>query len=338
MNPFLASLLGQQSAAPMAGGVFNSEDPNENEILLQGAPPPRLPPQPEQVTLQQQDGPDNFIMGNARPVAMAREAEKDSRLNSERKGMFGVGGTLRDVLGFLGDSYLVSQGKGPAYQARRQQEKWADALQGFSQGGDAERSAIERAMRIDPEATTEFLKQQQMNQSNMGNLELRGQEFGLKIEDAAMTRAGQIMAAAVSKGDPALIEQAKQAIGVLSQQTGIPVERLMAGGDPRLIAGREATANQNLRLPLEERRVATGEGQLAVAMRNAKTREQQLKLARDIFGMRLNDQQFDQLMSWIKLPGEIEESYRDNNKSERPAALGNPQAPATNRFRPATRQ
>ncbi len=61
----------------------------------------------------------------------------------ERKGMFGVKGTLRDILGTLGDAFLVNAGRDPVYSPRRQQEKYADALgEGFN--ADNAMNAVDR--------------------------------------------------------------------------------------------------------------------------------------------------------------------------------------------------
>lgn len=45
-----------------------------------------------------------------------------------RKGMFGIKGTFRDILGTLGDALLMGNNQQAMYAPRRQQEKIADAL------------------------------------------------------------------------------------------------------------------------------------------------------------------------------------------------------------------
>lgn len=333
MNPLLSLLMGQQTGPEMAGGVFNNEDPSMNEIILTGNPNAVAQrPAPVSVDLQQQQVPDNFILGNATPVAMAREAEKDTALNSDRRGVFGTKGTLRDILGTIGDAFLVGGGGERMYYPMRQQEKWADAMAGFSQGGEAERSAIERAMRIDPERTTEFLKQQQMNQVGMGNLNIRGQEFQQKLYEAAMARAGQMMASAVASGDPAAIENAKAAITQLSTDTSIPVQTLMSGGDPRIIAGREATANQNLRLPQQERMVGVAEGNLAARNRMVDIAAKRLGLdERKLQRLRENDD-WDEILDLFELALDNQREQR----LERGSGATSRPAPPSNVTRPQT--
>lgn len=50
----------------------------------------------------------------------------------ERKGMFGLKGTLRDIIGTVGDAFLINEGADPIYSKRRQQERESDALAGFT--------------------------------------------------------------------------------------------------------------------------------------------------------------------------------------------------------------
>lgn len=58
-----------------------------------------------------------------------------------REGKFGVKGTLRDVLGIVGDAFLVQSGNKAVYQPRREQEQMSDAMYGFT---DNPLQAIER--------------------------------------------------------------------------------------------------------------------------------------------------------------------------------------------------
>lgn len=319
----------REGSLPLANApTFQPEGPLPMvNSMLPSVASPEFNQEESMPRLQQGRFRDDFITGNAKAVSLNRQAEEDTALNSDRKGMFGVKGTLRDILGLVGDAFLVQSGNNAIYLPRRQEEKWSDAMAGFSDGPEAERIAIERAMRIDPGRTQEFLKQSQLNRVNQGNLALRGDELTQKVGNEAMKRSGQIMAAAVATGDPTQIEQAKQAIQQLSTITGIPVEQLMAGSSPELIAGREATASQNLNRPLDVRKVEAAEdrvdiarGQLGVAMRNAASREAQIKIAREALGLRASAQEVDQFIDFLTLPGEVAEQRSRidrNNRSNR---------------------
>src|SRR3546814_5982625 len=70
--------------------------------------------------------------------------------------MFGLKGTLRDVVGMLGDAFLVQSGNKAVYAPQRQQEKAGDALLGMGPG--QERDAIARVMQVDPEAGMKMFK------------------------------------------------------------------------------------------------------------------------------------------------------------------------------------
>lgn len=72
-----------------------------------------------------------------------RSAPSQNRLKEliPRKGLFGVKGTLRDVLGVVGDAFLVQGGGKPVYQPRRDQERKGDALYGYQ---DDPEGAIDR--------------------------------------------------------------------------------------------------------------------------------------------------------------------------------------------------
>lgn len=59
----------------------------------------------------------------------------------EHKGMFGVKGTLRDVLGVLGDTYLIANGRDPLYGPTRRRERASAEMAGRYQD-NAEESFI----------------------------------------------------------------------------------------------------------------------------------------------------------------------------------------------------
>jgi len=341
MNPYLRSLLGGQVAGSMIGPGFLDDMERRdatgaivgNEIVVPGVDRPRpapeppletaaVKPSPMQVNLQQQDVRDDFIMGNAKPVSMAREAEKDTALNSDRRGMFGVKGTLRDVLGVVSDAFLVQSGNAPIYSARRKQEQWADAMAGFSDGPEAERMAIERAMRVDPVRTQEFLQQSRLNQTNMGNLALRGQELNRsETVDLRKTLTG-LAATAVTSDNPEVRAQALRIIE--ANATNLPEGDVLRSGNLELIAGSGATPNQMLTLPLTERRVEATEANVEIAKErlkqgwaNVKTNQGRLALAREIFGQNVSEEEFNQQMELLELPYRISETVSRTQRNER---------------------
>lgn len=74
------------------------------------------------------------IYNNAPEMA---EAAQGQAQDPQHTGMFGVKGTLRNVLGLLGDAMLVQHGNQPVYKPRLQQEQIADAMTGFQSNPNA---------------------------------------------------------------------------------------------------------------------------------------------------------------------------------------------------------
>ena len=78
--------------------------------------------------------PQEDIVVNAAPPPQRTAPPQDfSQEVTPRSGMFGVKGTLRDVLGLLGDAFLVNAGRNAVYAPKRQQEKESDAIYGFTE-------------------------------------------------------------------------------------------------------------------------------------------------------------------------------------------------------------
>lgn len=75
-----------------------------------------------------------------------------SRLPLEHKGMFGIKGTPRNILGVLGDAFLVQAGKDPLYMNTRRNERYADAMLNFNEDPIA---ATIQARAIDPKRANE---------------------------------------------------------------------------------------------------------------------------------------------------------------------------------------
>jgi hypothetical protein len=313
MNPFLSLIMGQQ-VAPAAV----DEGPTGN-ILVTG------PYNASEEMPRQARPPEGYTLDNTNDIKMRDEALRRGEEASDRRGMFGMRGTLRDVVGLLGDAFLVQSGNNPMYMPTRQKERFSDAMAGASNNPMA---AYERAMGVDPGSAEEFYQNYAKNNLTSQRIDLDRSDLARRLEDDAMTRAGQIMAAAVASGDPALTAKAELAIQELAKSTGIPVERLMAGGDPRLVAGREATANQSLRLPQQERMVDVAEGnlaarkeQVAIAARNARNAETRTAIYRQAIEDRIRAGAVDEAMDFYKMmedDGKGGKGKRDNETKAEP--------------------
>lgn len=88
-------------------------------------------------------GQQRFV-GQMDPMMAAQQATPEEEIVAkgldpiEHKGLFGVKGTLRDVLGLLGDSYLMVNGRNPYYAPIRRGEVASDQLAGRYQDNEEE--------------------------------------------------------------------------------------------------------------------------------------------------------------------------------------------------------
>lgn len=91
----------------------------------------------------------------------------------EHKGMFGVKGTLRNVIGMLGDAFLAASGMKPIYAPIRRREELGDRMIGFNSENDQDvRDAINRVTAYDPEAGAALRKQYDDRMEYQGKLEI----------------------------------------------------------------------------------------------------------------------------------------------------------------------
>lgn len=119
---------------------------------------------------------DAYSMPDAVPNlsnrAIAEEALKARQENDKlpHKGMFGIKGTLRDVLGTIGDAFLVNAGKNAVYAPIRQREREGDAMAGQTMNPLA---AIERMTAVNPSMSNDMnenYQQQQLRQAQQDSL------------------------------------------------------------------------------------------------------------------------------------------------------------------------
>jgi hypothetical protein len=102
--------------------------------LLQGVEEPLIPPAPPgyppNTRPLSMDMPPQAVAPQETVATPEQESEVKALYPIQHKGLFGVKGTLRDVLGLLGDSYLMVNGRNPYYAPIRRGEKYGDILAG----------------------------------------------------------------------------------------------------------------------------------------------------------------------------------------------------------------
>jgi hypothetical protein len=110
-------LLGQQAGAPAAEDAYQGNIPVErNRHRGTGGA-----------------AYDDYSLNNV-PAVTGRQADiAQTEEASDRRGMFGMKGTLRDVIGLVGDAFLVQSGNNPMYAPTRQRERISDAWAGASE-------------------------------------------------------------------------------------------------------------------------------------------------------------------------------------------------------------
>lgn len=175
----------------------------------------------------------------------------------EHKGMFGVKGTLRDVLGTIGDALLIGSGNKAIYRPVREQEKISDALVGYGPG--KEREAIARVMARNPEFGAQLYEkwQNRLNDQTRLDNQAKQQEVVLqKAANAARIQKARLMPnlLAAAKGNPD--QQAALKVWYADPQSSI--EDL----DPEVIAA--AAIN-----PYQQAQLKQGDERIDIAKQNA---------------------------------------------------------------------
>lgn len=258
LNPlarFLGGMVGLDPSRQAADPAAPQMDP--------GAAPPVAQDEQILVTGNRPSvrGPEAPVMGNTN---YQEEAQSALAAAPPRKGLFGAKGTLRDVLGLVGDAFLVQSGAKPIYMPQREQERMGDAMSGFTADPVAamERMAYEgfgeQAAKLqNNQATQELRKNQQdsltaARQSMVDERDFKRREAG--INRVARWVRGGVPYATLAKGAAqyGISEDKLAEMGVTPDMTD-EQRRQFAAGD--------TTVYQQEQLPLAERRVAASESQ-----------------------------------------------------------------------------
>ena len=252
MNPLLV-LLGQQAGVPIAE---DSLPPVGNTILIKGN---------RGTKYSAEDDPDlgTRLLGNTPAIEAAGQAIQRGQEVSDRRGMFGMKGTLRDVLGVLGDAFLMQSGNAPIYAPRRRQEQISDAMAGYA---DKPLEAIERVAYYDPEMAAELKKEYEANLLRQAQQQSLQDTRDSQIEDRNYTRlkdgralVQRILAQPGAFGpDGQLSSAAQRLIATAAQNAGTTIEGLI-GADMtpealRLFGEADMTVNQQRNLPIAQQR------------------------------------------------------------------------------------
>lgn len=270
-NP-LAMLFGQEAASILAGTNPEQLPPVDP---MASAPPDFQPTDPswdaangisvtgQLPTERDVSRPPSYETPEERPVITPRYILNDDRQAPDpsemkeilpRKGMFGTKGTLRDVLGVLGDAFLVQGGEKAIYGPQRQREKAGDAMFGAT---DNPQQAAERLAAAGfTEEAQDLLKQ--VADQDYRNRTLASQDSNRTRDDIATSR-NQVARWFNNAKTPAQVTFAYQMAQRRAQELGIPVSQLvpedMTDEQRAVYAGGDMTVYQQGQLPLAQERV-----------------------------------------------------------------------------------
>lgn len=242
--------------------------PEEDTIEVMGARP-----RPQAVRPNYNEAPEReaidprYILSDDRIAPNADEMDEIV----PRKGMFGVKGTLRDVLGLLGDTLLVGGGDNAIYAPRRAQEREGDALFGFTQNP---LQAIERLAAENPDAAAKLWTQFQ--QAEQAKAVFQGQQAGRESQindrnfdnrEKGLNRVSRWVAGGLPYEQ--IIKGAAQYNITAEELAELGVGPNMTPEQRQQFAAGDMTVNQQVQVPYTERRVLTGEKNADTARINA---------------------------------------------------------------------
>jgi hypothetical protein len=121
----------------------------------------------------------------------------------QHKGLFGIHGTLRDIIGGLGDAFLVQSGNKPLYSIQRQQEKEGDAMRDFVSNPLA---AVQRLAQENPELAAKIYDDYQQTSRV-------GRDADEKYTGTVTDRALRLLAAANKDNYPQIKDQITRYLG-----------------------------------------------------------------------------------------------------------------------------
>lgn len=141
---------------------------------------------------------------------------------------FGAGSTLGNIIGTLGDAFLVGQGRRPIYQDRLARKNEADALNGFT---DDPLGAIKRLAQVSPDKAT-ALYDRYMDNERLARSEKRLEDqVDFAQREKAHTRSVGMLGAANEKTYGPL----KARVDSYRAQHGLPPLELPDTYDPDAI-------------------------------------------------------------------------------------------------------
>lgn len=284
--PTPEQIAASEAAAAQLG--YPADIPQGEEIIVDAsrrAPQAIRPPDiySPAYSMDPEEVPD---LGNTAWAQAALKANQENEKNVQHKGLFGMKGTLRDVLGILGDAFLVQGGRNQIYAPGRSREMAGDAMAGATQAplAAAERLYGLGQVELGNQVANDYADNQYKAQNAQSQAEARqsmiedrtrrSQEAGLKMVGRwvnANAPYQQIVAGARMYGISA--EQLAM-LGVTPDMT--PEQRQAIAASDFGVNQQESMERRDRSLDQGDQRIGISQGQLEVARRNADTAYQRM--------------------------------------------------------------
>ena len=222
-------------------------------------------------------------IGNREYIQRGLDAANDV---PERQGRFGVRGTLRDILGTVGDAFLVQSGNDTVYAPQVERERQANAMAGMTSdarntierlaaaGFSEEANALYREMSAQDQRDVVARNQQATIDANSRKEGANNYEEGTKLmaQAAAAIAANPALFGTISRR----MEQIKEIYGlgeefeILDPATAPPnyYQGMATSGTPST-----TVANINANAPSRAAAIEQGDRRAATGERNAATAE-----------------------------------------------------------------
>ncbi len=178
---------------------------------------------------------DTPVSGNVRTVAEDPNAGRavpdvSTEEVTPRTGMFGVKGTLRDIIGTLGDAFLIQSGNAPMYAPRRREERIGDAMRGAAQGSpDDMIAAAERLYALGyVDQGNAMMSQSQVLQKQLDQYALEADKAALAERELDYDISREARGFAVERTDKILEQVSKTARGMNDEQAAMYTQRVRA--------------------------------------------------------------------------------------------------------------
>lgn len=331
----LLTLLGLPAATDFAqqelDPLLNNQAPTSDEIVVSQRRPTQAAPEVEQTPLYEAPRVDRIDPGDS----LQKEV-------NQRKGLFGMKGTLRDIVGLLGDAFLVQSGNKPLYQQQREREKMGDAMYGMTDPNNPQafNAAIERlnARGFGEQAAEMYDRQQKYKSQDDARQSVIADRQYKQLTDAR-NRAARYLATADT---PEKQAYALRLIKGMADQIGVTPEDLL-GTSPdnltdeqrRILGVGDMTLNQQNMMGYRQEQLAQRERLENMKERGRQSRytppqpkQQRSETEVEMFN-RLNkkpaNQRTPEEAAWIK---KYTTGGKGSTKRERPALPGTTKQPA----------